>query len=323
MLAVLLSVFMAGTTTAIYATVVWWFDRFEREPWWLLSLAFAWGAVPAVIISLIAEVGFNIPLSALAGQQTDLLSTTLVAPVIEELAKGAALAGIYVLFSSEFDDLMDGILYGTLIGFGFAMTENVFYFIGAFYEQGWGAWAFTVFLRAIIFGFNHAFFTGITGAGFGFARMTRETGKRIAMPILALAGAISFHIAHNALVSSGGAACLLSLFSDGTGVLAIFILLLIAAWQEKKWIREELATEVMAGFLTAEEASSVGSYTKRLVARWVALHDDGWQAMRQTGRRYQQLTELAFKKRQRRRRGDDGCTMEEIEQRRTALFGNK
>ncbi len=319
MIAVLLSVSVAVATTVVYATIVWWFDRYEREPLWLLSLAFVWGAVPAAVISVIAEIVFQVPISTLAGQATELVSASLVAPPIEELAKGLALVGIYVLFRHEFDDVLDGVLYGTLIGFGFAMTENILYFVSAFSEHGWGAWAVTVFLRAVVFGFNHAFFTGITGAGIGYARITASGAKRLVVATLGLAGAIFFHVLHNLFVSLGNAACFLSLFSDFTGVVAIFVLLLVAARQEKKWIRQELASEVQSGILSVAEVAEVSSYRKRLAARLGALSRGGWSAMRQAGRRHQQITELAFKKQLRRRRGDAGSDVEEIERLRAAL----
>jgi len=322
-LALLLSVLTAAVTTALYATVVWWFDRYEREPLWLMSLAFVWGAAPAAIISLVAEGVFQIPVAALAGQATTLISTSLVAPFVEEVAKGAALVGIYLVFRSEFDDVLDGILYGTLIGFGFAMTENILYFMSAFSEHGWGAWVVTVFLRAIVFGFNHAFFTGITGAGIGYARLTPQFWKRVAVSGLALSIAISFHVMHNLFVSTGTAICFLSLFTDFVGVGAIFVLLLVAAWQEKRWVRKELAAEVEGGWLSMAEVEEVASYRRRLAARLKAFSRGGWSEMRRTGRWQQQMTELAFKKQLRRRRGDAGCRADRIEELRTVLAASR
>ena len=37
----------------VYAFVLWWFDRYEKEPLGLLIAAFLWGAIPAIIFSLI------------------------------------------------------------------------------------------------------------------------------------------------------------------------------------------------------------------------------------------------------------------------------
>lgn len=55
----------------------------------------------------------------------------------------------------EFDGVLDGLTYGAIIGFGFAMTENFLYFIGAFSEGGFVDLTVLIFLRAVIFGLNH------------------------------------------------------------------------------------------------------------------------------------------------------------------------
>ncbi len=67
----------------------------------------------------------------------------------------------------EFDGVLDGLIYGVLIGFGFAMTENFFYFIGAFDEGGFVNLTAVIILRSVVFGLNHAFYTSLTGIGFG------------------------------------------------------------------------------------------------------------------------------------------------------------
>ncbi len=47
----------------VYALVLWWFDRYEKEPLGLLVAAFLWGAVPAIIFSIIAQLVLDIPIS--------------------------------------------------------------------------------------------------------------------------------------------------------------------------------------------------------------------------------------------------------------------
>ena len=36
---------------------------------------------------------------------------------------------LFLLVRNEFDNVLDGVVYGAVIGFGFAMTENTLYFI--------------------------------------------------------------------------------------------------------------------------------------------------------------------------------------------------
>ena len=46
-LAALVALLGALIPTVFYVLFVWWLDRYDKEPVWLLALAFAWGAMPA------------------------------------------------------------------------------------------------------------------------------------------------------------------------------------------------------------------------------------------------------------------------------------
>ena len=68
--------------------------------------------------------------------QVDSWAAAIVAPVDEELYKGAGLVIIYLMARSEFDSVMDGLVYGAMIGLGFQVVENVQYFMLAAGESG-------------------------------------------------------------------------------------------------------------------------------------------------------------------------------------------
>ena len=122
-----LLVILAATIlpTALYVLVFYWADRYEREPLWLLAVAFVWGALPAATVSLLGETALEMSfVRAPNAVANNLLQAVVVAPVVEELAKGLVLIAIYGLLHREFDGLLDGLTYGALVGFGFAMTEN-------------------------------------------------------------------------------------------------------------------------------------------------------------------------------------------------------
>ena len=168
LLGIILSLLAGGAATALYAWLVWWLDRYEKEPWWLLALVFLWGAVPAVILSVVIELILDIPISVLGhGLAYEVAGGSVVAPVVEEVAKGLAVFGVLLFVRREMDDVLDGIVYGAMAGLGFAFTENFFYFVGSLQEGGWGVWVVVVLMRTVIFGLNHAFFTGVTGAAVG------------------------------------------------------------------------------------------------------------------------------------------------------------
>ncbi len=306
LIGLVLSVLISFATTALYVALVWWLDRYEKEPLGLAVVAFLWGAVPAIVVSIIAELLLNIPLVPLGeGLAYQVVSSSLVAPVIEEVAKALALLGLFFFWRHEFDNVLDGIIYGALIGFGFAMTEDAVYSIASLGEGGWGA---VVFMRTVLFGFNHSFFTALTGIGLGYARLARARWKRWLAPLVGLGTAIIFHAVHNLGASLAEVNCLAILFSliiDWGGVLVVAIIALATARQEQRCIATELQTEIPAGILSAGEYQVATSYQQRLTTRWRALRAQGWQAWRQWGRLFQLVTELAFKKQQWRTLGDE------------------
>jgi RsiW-degrading membrane proteinase PrsW (M82 family) len=322
-LGVFLSLLAGVIPIAIYAVVIWWFDRYEKEPLWLLAVTFLWGAIPAIILSLIAELILGVPVSVLGeGLLTDVVESGGVAPVVEEIAKAVALLGLFVFLRHEFDSVLDGIIYGALVGFGFAMTENVLYFLGSLFTEGWAAWGVVVFLRAIVFGLNHAFFTSLTGAALGFARLSRAAWGKWLVPPFGLGLAIAFHALHNIGASLAELSCLTILFSfvtDWGGVLIVFVVILLAAQQEKEWISQELKEEVASGVLSQADYILTASYRRRFVALWEALLGQSWQRWRQLGRLFHLATELAFKKYQLHAAGDGENTRATIARLRSQI----
>lgn len=307
-LGVFLSLLAGVIPIVTYAAIIWWFDRYEKEPLWLLAVTFLWGAVPAIIISLIAELILGVPVSVLGeGLWAEVVDSGGVAPVVEETAKAIALWGLFVFLRREFDDVLDGIIYGALVGCGFAMTENVLYFVSSLLAEGWVEWSMVVFMRAIVFGLNHAFFTSLTGAALGFARLSRAAWGKWLAPPFGLGLAIGFHAIHNLGASLAELNCmtiLFSLFSDWGGVLVVFVVILLAAQQEKTWITQELKEEVASGILSQADYVMTTSYRQRFLARWEALLGWRWQRWRQLGRLFHVATRLAFKKYQLRTAGD-------------------
>ena len=63
LIGILLSLVVGILPMVVYAIILWWFDRYEKEPMALLIAAFLWGAVPAIIFSLIFQVLLDIPIS--------------------------------------------------------------------------------------------------------------------------------------------------------------------------------------------------------------------------------------------------------------------
>ena len=295
--AVIASLLFAVIPTLCYVAIVWWCDRYEKEPFWLLAAAFLWGAVPAILLAIGGEVILDPASGAGSDLGRELISSSIVAPIVEEFVKALALLIIFTRFRDEFDGVLDGIIYGALVGFGFAMTENFFYLIDEFNAGGWDSFGTLAFFRTILFGLNHAFFTAFAGAGFGLARSSRSRAFKIFAPLVGLLIGIGFHALHNLGATLTSATILslgISLIANAGGVLIIVVILVLALRQEKRWIAEELRPEIGI-LLTVDEYRTAQSPVQRMKARRRAVSSLGLARSRKVGQFYNLLTELAFR----------------------------
>ena len=58
----LLSLLAAAVPVLFYVALIYWVDRYEKEPWWLLATAFLWGAIPAALLALLFNTALSLPL---------------------------------------------------------------------------------------------------------------------------------------------------------------------------------------------------------------------------------------------------------------------
>ncbi|HUS69537.1 MAG TPA: PrsW family glutamic-type intramembrane protease [Anaerolineae bacterium] len=306
---ILLTVLAAVAPAVLYCLIVWWLDRYEKEPWGLLAATFIWGAIPAILLSLIAEFVIGAPFAAFLGQSgADVAAGSVVAPVVEESVKALAILAVFLIFRREFDGVMDGIVYGALVGFGFAMTENGLFFLAALVEGDAAMWLALVFVRTLVFGLNHGLFSGIVGMGFGYASMADSAWKRWLAPVVALGAAIFVHAVHNLSTTLASELCwpvVISLLNDWGGV-AILVIIVFLSWdREKRCITEELDGEVTAGTLSQDVYDTATSYGARVSAQWKALASNGPSDAWRVRRLHQRATELAFAKRRLQRAPGD------------------
>ena len=294
----LTAILAAAIPTAIYSMLLWWLDRYEKEPLWLIVVAFLWGALPAIGLALLFEFVLAPPLSR------DVTRWGLV-PVVEELIKGLALIGLFLFARGEFDGPLDGIVYGALVGFGFSMTENIFDFVRYAPDLLTHFW-----VRGVFLGLNHAFFTSMTGLALGAVRYQRDPLLRV----LAFAGGLSLAILFHALNNFVGLSSLTGLFFawliQSGGVVVVLAVAVLAWRNERRWMEQELDDEVRDGVLTASDYDEVISSPKRVRVQLRALLSGGWGRYRRVRRLHHLATELAFRKSQLRLE-DDSHTCDE------------
>ena len=247
--------------TVLYLLFIRAIDLYEREPLRYIIPVFVWGFAVATTASLIFNTIASITLSSVVSAQvTNFLTAVFVAPVVEECTKGLALLLIFAISYLaarrrglvEFAGVMDGIVYGSVVGFGFAIAEDILY--GAQF----GAETFIV--RRIFGGFAHAAFASLTGIGIGLIPWMRYRALSFVPPLLGLLGAILLHATFNFTATVFGPVAYVVLFFVVLLYLAIIIVWLAV---ERRAIREELREEVVEGLITPEEHAILPSYFRR------------------------------------------------------------
>jgi len=240
-------------------------DRWEPEPRGLLILAIAWGAIAAVGIAL----GVDLLLSMVFGPATgsrEVLQTVVQAPVVEEFAKGLGVFLIFATARRAFDGPIDGIVYGALVGAGFAFTENIQYFAVSFIEGGVTETTTTFFLRGILSPFAHVMFTSVTGFALGLAaRRGLSTGQAIGPGLLGLAGAIALHAFWNGSAMFGD---FFFLYLTLQVPLFIGFILGVVALrrEESRLTRRRLGEYASAGWFTPQEVDMLATSGGRKAA---------------------------------------------------------
>jgi RsiW-degrading membrane proteinase PrsW (M82 family) len=242
----------------IYLLFIRAIDLYEREPLRYVIPVFVWGFAVATTVSLIFNTLFQLTLTSVTSVKTASFFTAVVeAPVVEECTKGLALLLIFfVAYLArrrsglvEFSGVMDGIVYGSAVGFGFAIAEDLIYGLQ------YGAETFIV--RRIFGGFAHASFTSLTGIGMGLIPWVQSRALKVVLPLLGLLGAILMHATFNFTATVFGPVGYLVLFC----VILLYIVIIIV-WLaiERRAIRGELRDEVKAGTITSQEYAMLPSY---------------------------------------------------------------
>ncbi|MEW1680451.1 PrsW family glutamic-type intramembrane protease [Streptomyces sp. NPDC093594] len=295
-----------------------WLGRVEPAPWRNLLFAFAWGACAAALIAIVAN-SFATRWIATATADpagADTLGATVIAPVVEESAKAAAVLLLFLFRRRDFTGMLDGVVVAGVTATGFAFTENVLYLGNAFgADQLTGGsgiasvTAATFFVRIVMSPFAHPLFTVLTGIGFGAAALAtdRQRVRRVLLPLAGLLLAMGMHALWNGSATLGqfGFIAVYGAFM----VPAFGLLTWLVVWtrqRELRTVRTELPAYAIAGWLSPAEPFALGSMRARRLARRYAREHGGKPAARAVAQYEAYATSLAFL-RQRGRTGKAGA----------------
>jgi RsiW-degrading membrane proteinase PrsW (M82 family) len=275
---------------------VLYLDRLEPEPPGSLVFIFLWGAGCAALIGLIGTLAgdqlLTTPALRAGGFATASAAAVIGVAVLEETLMGAALVGLLVLRPQEIDGVSDGVVYGSMVGLGFALIENIFYYTQATH-YGFSDLATTFVLRGVVSPVCQALFASLIGAGIAYAA-TVSQGRGLWAVGLGWVAAVVLHALWNSALAGAGSSLGLTY-----AVLAfIVILLLIAVVLDRRrmiaLIRHYLPEYERAGILTHLDISMLSNMPDRRQARqWARLHG-GLGALRDMAEYQLSATELGL-----------------------------
>jgi RsiW-degrading membrane proteinase PrsW (M82 family) len=243
--------------------------------------ALLWGAVAATTLSGFANDGWGLVVARVGGPEFAARWTAaLTAPIVEETLKGLGVVMIYLIAPDEFDDMMDGFVYGAVCGLGFAVVEDVFYFMGVFGGHPNGVLQ-GFFVRVVASGlYSHVLYSGLVGMGIGYF-VSRRDRQPLARRVLVLAGLSAAAVLGHFLWNSP----LLDLFPSrpwsgmdllmipvATAVKGLPLLgfatlaVVLARRRERRWLRGALADEVGGPGISADELGILSQPRRRRAA---------------------------------------------------------
>lgn len=317
----ILSVFFGFIPMLIFAWILYWLDRYEKEPKLLIGGVFFWGAAVSAGVAFVVNtlVGMGIYLFTNSDVLTELATGSIVAPPVEETLKGLAVLLVFLFFRHEFDSILDGIVYAGITALGFAATENAYYIYNYGYlESGYEGIFALVFVRVFLVGWQHPFYTAFFGIGLASARLTKNTGLKFLYPLLGWAIAVGTHAFHNTLVGllEGVGGLVVSTAVDWSGWFFMFLLILWAIWRVQQRVKFYLKEEIELGIISAEQYRTACNAWAQSMARLTALLNGRYRA---THRFYNLTADLAHKKYQRATLGEEGGNSKRIQDLRRSL----
>jgi RsiW-degrading membrane proteinase PrsW (M82 family) len=284
----------------VLLAAVWWLDRYEKEPARLLGLGLIFGAVVAPVVAWAIEQGLDITTSFSSQVIVPESQLGVGTPLVEELVRGTAILIVFLLVRFEIDDILDGIIYGGIVGIGFGAAAN---FVSIYNTQPIGD-VNAAFYPSVITALNHVFY----GALIGLAIALFRRGRREVLALAALGGtalAFGFHVLHDYLphIGASSASDLDSNFgrevlTQAPNYFGVFILGVIALWaagRQHLIVARELRDEIGTA-ITREEYDAVTNSFRRSWILWTDLLWQGERVWRLRRTLYATIIELAFRK---------------------------
>jgi RsiW-degrading membrane proteinase PrsW (M82 family) len=259
-------------------------DHLEREPPVLLATAFTWGAVVVTATAVPGNLAADSLVAKLVSPRfAAMWGPALAGPTVEEILKFLGVLVIALLATAQVNSVVDGIVYGAMVGLGYQVMENISYAANAVQAAGAGDRIEPVFSTFIVRGilggpWSHTVFTALAGAGVGYAvvRVDRPAAARAGFAALCLGGAWLCHFGWNSPLLADGfglgtAGQIGALLVKGGPVLALALTLAyLARRREDGYYATVLSTLADPRVVTPGELRAISSIGGRAALRRAA-----------------------------------------------------
>jgi len=295
----LVGLLLALLPIPLLVALILYLDRLEPEPRALLAAIFGAGAGIAVITALLGRaLGTAVITTPELAPHASLTTLVPAGPaiggaVVAETLNGLVLLALLASRRTEIDGIEDGVVYGSMVGLGFALVANVYA-----YALAWNAGAGAIaeeFARRGVFGpVFQALFTSLIGLGVAYAAARPRAVGREAAILAGWLGAVALDALWNHSARAGDTRQLVTY-----GILLVALTVVIVAVVVDRRRVVGLIVSFLPDFehpevVTADDIRMLASLRMRRLGRhWARLNlgVDGSRAMA----RYQlAATELAM-----------------------------
>lgn len=220
----------------------------------------------------------------------DTVASKRLGPLIEEISKGLIVLLLFLGLQREFDGPLDGIVYGALVGLGFAVTENALFMIT---RDPQAQFLHRIVMRGLS---GHATYTALTGLGLGLSRAYRDRPTAGFLPTMGFVAGLVAHTIWNTFNYPVGreVGFFPAVLILNGPFLALVALGLYLSWrQEDRVIRHYLPADLLDP-TTYAAAEDLLSARARRRARRRASRELGRGSARLVSATHRALIEIAF-----------------------------
>jgi protease PrsW len=282
-------------------------DYLEREPLGLQVMAILWGGVVATSAALNGGTALqNVLAKLISPAAAARWGPAVTGAAVEELVKVAGVVAIASAAPRQINSVVDGFVYGALVGLGFQLVEHMVFALGAVaLDEGVdavGPVIGTFLVRGLLGGlWSHTLFTALAGAGVAYAITRRDhpAWQRTAVASLLFCAGAGLHFLWNSpflaveprLGLLGVAAIVLV---KGIPALLVGIALLVAAERRQA----NYYSGLLAGLgdpriASPDEIATLVSPRRRVAARRQGRTRLGWKGARAVRRLQRAQAQLA------------------------------